>query len=258
MFIPKRHEKRGSKVHSLGCFIFQRMCDWELWVWVITFSILGLYIVSRFDSINLTAIQNYVNLFLSWFKQHKLAIDSWTYSYITGILIYFLTVTYPHAKRSQIILPKLCDKVRLFKDDFRELSFALCNKDWCEDDFIPKNEIDMIKHYGKNPNNNTYYSLNFCFPILKSKIDAFDSYADYILNHQEELSNYEIKILLEVRHSSIFDKIRTKEIATPLLDENDLINFIEELREENKKIINVYDEMCNRCFKRKCKKDSNV
>ena len=100
--------------------------------------------------------------------------------------------------------------------------------------------------------------MNFCFPILKSKIDAFDSYADYILNHQEELSNYEIKILLEVRHSSIFDKIRTKEIATPLLDENDLINFIEELREENKKIINVYDEMCNRCFKRKCKKDSNV
>lgn len=234
------------------------MCDREKWIWIVSICLLSIYILSRLGTINLTNAQNLINSFIAFFHSHKTMIDGWTYSFISGVLVYFLTVTFPHAKKSLIVLPKLCETIRLLKDDFRDLSDSLCFTNWCADSFNVIDAINAIKYYGRIPINETFYSLNYCRPILKSKVELFDSYIDSVLNHQEELNNHEIKVLLEIKYSNIFAKIRSEDYLTTYMAENELKDLIESLRKENKKAVNIYNEMCKRCFKSQYKNQVKI
>lgn len=239
-----------NEIKPLCHFIRYSSSGFKCFVFVLALLAFVAWILCRLKSINLIGIQDSLNTVLEFLYNHRSAIDGWAYSYIAGVLVYYLTVVLPEAKRGQALLPSICERIRYIEDTFSELSRCLCYGDWSEDHSLLKNAIVQLKQYGKTESDN-YYKFDYCFFILHYAVSEIDKYTDFILQLHEVLPAKDLKNILDVKYCSVLDKIRSEAIRNTLFNEDDAKEFLEELREENMKIKTIHKRIYNKIYKHK-------
>ena len=245
--VKNTKKSNDKEERSLCRFIWYRISGIKSLTWIFGLLFLLLYVLCRLKEINLTCLQEYLNNIIRYLNAHKTAIDGWTYSYIAGALVYYLTVVFPGAKRSQALLPIVCERVRYINDSFFELSNTLCGDNWCINKESIENGVKQVMTFGKTKSDN-HYTFEYCF-MLSYFISEIDKYTDMILQLYEVLPSKYLKRILDVKYSSTFDKIRTGELDGAVFDEYGIRQFLEQLRQENIKMNKLYKQIFKRVYK---------
>ena len=243
----KKIRKDKRNVRSLCYFITHRMCRMEVCLCVIGVLFVILYCIARIDESIIDRGSCLAKDILSFLRQNKEDIDALTYSIIPAFFVYFVTVVIPESKRSQAMLPSICERLRYIKDAFYELSYFLTNSDWVNDSNYLDKALENVARYGTTQYSNRY-SLKLCDFFLQLFVEELDKQTDFILQFHNELTPKELKSLLEIKFSSLIGKIREGHFKEALYEKEAFNEVITEFRELNIKAISIYNKLCNRVY----------
>lgn len=233
------------------------MTDFESLAWALGAIIVILYMLCHFRHVDFSCFQNIVNCFLVYLNNHSTFIEDITYSYVTALLVYFLTGVISSAKHGQIFLPQQCEQLRQAKDALLELSRCFCEKDWCDSEELIA--VAAKNAYKAKPETETTISLNsldsFIFEKrglqIKSCVTEVKNRLDSVLMYYDGLSKEELETLLDIRYSMIFEKINDGDYMKQPLEETGLRDFFTELVEANIQLMTIYNKIQKRTFKEK-------
>ncbi len=246
-------KKRGSKQESIRpfvYFIYYRMSGYEFLAWLLGGLLLIAYLLTYIQEFDISYLQVIMNDVLNKIHKHEGGIKALSYSYFTGLFIYFLTVTIPSGRRGQIFLPFLCDKLRRAIDEFSELSYFFTGQfEWDRpSDFLVNAVKNTITHAENK--DKSYYTLKPFLNELTSFRNNVIGYLDEVFTYEVALSSKELKCILNVRHSNLFEQIKDKEYMERYFIKESLTMFFSDVILLHEDLKNIYLSIHNRAYKR--------
>lgn len=173
-----------------------------------------------------------------------------TVSLISGIIVYFLTVTYPDVRKSKYVYVEILHSLEELQDDFKEFRWALSVNDWCTTKDEINNAVNLVKHYGHLFGNDTHYSLKFCEKLIFDFSGKLESLTINILAYTPYLTLKEMELLTIIRHQKITERIRYKDGVDNLLTESELHDYFKSISELNNQVNYLHDLIQKRTTKK--------
>lgn len=167
-------------------------------------------------------------------------------SYISGMILYILSVFLPNVRKTNAVLRNLLEDLRLFKDCYYEF-LSLCGIHEFNDDKAAENLFQNISKSEYDVSNMHHtITLNATF-VSKSKetMMEFDSYLNSIMARHDFLTSNEFDQLTEIRNSPSFSQIRHHfSYNSPTLYSSDnLIEFCGNFVEMHRRLVKLYEDM---------------
>lgn len=170
-----------------------------------------------------------------------------SYSYIAGMIFYYFSVFRPNTKKARAVLANAVEDLRLFKDDFSEMSRLLIGDDWLTNKEAHKYVFKEIakKDYEEFSLEILIPISNECATIFKDFISRSDSYLKSIMSYEQYLFSDEYEKLTKIRLSFTFSQIRIyfSETDVTYYRKKTLMVFIRELIDINEKVVLLYQEL---------------
>lgn len=168
-------------------------------------------------------------------------------SYISGVIVYFLTVVIPEIRKRKAMLVEICYLLKELEDEFTSLRLELGIEDWHSSDEAIENAIQMVKHYNKS--NNDSYKLDFCIKILEKLAQDFDNLTSVILSYFSILNEDELDAIIKIKRSRNAYFIKYKDGIENVMNESTLRNYFKDLAQLHQNIIDLQEKIKNRIYK---------
>lgn len=208
-------------------------------IWILLFFCLYTFVAYHIDTIKIPS-----NLSIEKAQQVNTSLYTLAISYISGMIIYILTVYIPYTQKSQVILINTSEDLRYLKDEMHNFLQIISDSDLSGLDKL--NEQELLNFIKPTEKKNSLFEISIDNTnYFKGRFDIIDSYIKTIESYWNYLSTKQIKNLSEIRNSYSFNRIRHGFISgnSTYFNESSLIKFTNDLIETNKKIIKLYNNV---------------
>lgn len=221
------------------CSIIYRKTKEEPCVWILLLLCLYVLVAYYVDSIKIPS-----SLTSKSAQQINNIAVTFSYSYITGVIVFIFTVFIPNVRKTKAVLVNAAEDLRYLKDEMYEFSQEICGCDWLDYNNVSVEQVLQamdLKIIGKELFEISVEKTNF----IKEKMRVFDSYLRSIIDYNPYFSVEEIRMLTEIRNSYSFNRIRHHfKINIPTYENKfNIRKLIGDLIETNQKIVDFYGRL---------------
>lgn len=234
-----------DKLKSTFCLTWERMWRNEKWVWILfiiaIIIILAYHLLTAAYILNLvaTCIQSLVEMGVFILSKSKELLYTLAISYVSGIVVYYLTVLRPEIRKSKPILMEIEQSLKYLIDDiYREFDFI--NLD---------NAVDIAMRYIRCCKKQEDYNLHGVNPILKTIHQSLETTTAHVLSFPSAFSQSELETLVDIRHRRITRRIKSKYRENESLTQYQVETDVREFIKLNKDIIALHKQIRNRIYK---------
>lgn len=226
--------------------IILRLWTRERWLTISFLSAILVIVLSKYSDADW--FKTLLSLTVDCITRTKEPICAISIGYISGVIVYFLTIILPETRRNIPVMIEISNILAQIKDSFLEFQLedisvhSFENAELAVQDFV-----NIVKQYGKY--NEQYYGLCFCAPAMRKLSCKLEILTSQILNHSSALSENEINKLIEIRHCDITKKLSSNYGVDELLTESDLKVFFHDIIILDKNIEKFRKEFTHRVFK---------
>lgn len=226
-----------EKQKSLYCFILERLWAREKFVTILF--VIACFVIIEVDSpMMIRYILELLGVDTSSLFQKDSFLCVLSISYISGVLVYFLTILLPEAQRSKPILIEVENSLRYLKDELYSII-----------EFInSENSVDIAMHYIEQQKkfDSEFFDMYGGNQILDKIHQALETLTLHVLSHSSVLYQSELETLVDIRHRSISRRIRFKYEENEILCKKQVKDEFDKLVQLNKDIINLHDNIKKR------------
>ena len=194
-----------DKLKSTWSLMFSRI--WEREKWVFICFVMAILIIAAYEFTTARYILEIIETVICFLCKIKTIIYALTISYISGVIVYFLTVILPEAQRSKPILAEIENTLKFLIDEFVAFAQKLQIGDLNNIDEAAEKAFTDIQQFGKTSEN--HYSLKYCelyFIILAKELDHFITIS---LDHSSVLTLNELNtIVFKIRKQKVSERLR--------------------------------------------------
>ena len=233
----------NRKKKSTFLLFVSRIWEREMWM-TITFFIAFLIIL----------ICNYAKA--EWFREicdfaidcfcaNQTVIYTLCISYISGIIVYLLTVVGPETKRSKVVLEDLTFIFEELHSEFETLKMDLGISDTTKiNDRLPNSIKQVTNRVSEN-----HYNLSPIETILKKLSARCDELTSVILNHSSVLTYSEINKIVDVRNKKAMKRLKYEHAISGAFSECELCDYIKSLLSLDEDIVSIQKSVEKRIFR---------
>lgn len=168
-------------------------------------------------------------------------------SYIAGMIFYIISEFRIQTRKARAVLANAVEDLRLFKDDFSELSRKIWGDDWLTALDTEESVFREIAKfdYSINSENNLIEIPKSLVRLLKDYISKFDYYLKSAMSYEPYFSPEEYQKMTEIRMSFAFSQVRIHfdETNGTYYNSKTLMAFINNIIEVNRKTVLLYVEL---------------
>lgn len=165
-------------------------------------------------------------------------------SYIAGMVFYILSEFLIQTRKARAVLANTVEDLRLFIDDFSELSKDIWGDDWLTAENANESVFRAITNidYSESLSKGSIRLDDSSTCIFKKYINKFDTYLTSIMSYESYLSPEDFRELTEIRLSFAFNQVRIHfdESENIFYSPKTLMELIKDIISINKKVVRLY------------------
>ena len=197
---------------STRALIWERIKEREKWVFILfAFAFIAIPICKLITASCIldciSCIHSFIEIHIHFLSEVKKLLYTFALSYVSGVIVYYLTVILPEAQRSKPILAEIENTLKFLIDEFDEFAQKLQIGDLNNVDEVAEKAFTEIQQYGKTSENQ--YNLKFCklyFIILAKELDHFVTIS---LEQSSVLTLDELNtIVFKIRKQKVSERLR--------------------------------------------------
>lgn len=219
-----------DKLKSKRRLILERIKGRDKWVFICF--VISIIIITC-EHIDKISFLEFVETVVSYLEEGTI-LYTLAVSYISGAIVYLLTIVIPETRKRQSLLVEMCYLLQELEDEFTSLRLKLDIEDWCSSDEAIESAVQTVKQYNKS--NNDFYKLDFCIKILEVLAQNFDNLTSVILSYFPILNEKELDAVIKIRRCGSAYLIKYKYGTENVMKENKVRNYFKELAQLNKDV----------------------
>lgn len=173
-------------------------------------------------------------------------------SYVSGFIMYFLTVIYAEVRRYRFLIVELNHALDCLRYVFMELAVELQIGDLLNTDKAVANAAIIVKHYGRA--NNNHYCLKFCSSVLRKTAREFEKLTLFVLQNSTMLTEKELSMLTEIRNNKAAIKLKYQYGINELIGIDEVVVYFKHLSCLYKDVCKLQEHISNRIYTREIDK----
>lgn len=210
-------------------------------IWVIVLFLVAILIILAYNLLSEITVIGCLKVIVSFITNGKDLFYSLAISYVSGVIVYFLTVVLYETRKSKFILVDIEKTLKDLKYEFG----SIANFDNPND--AVQNIIETVNLYGRF--NEKYYSLYFMDKALEKVFYEMEKLTLNVLSFSSALQAQEIDILVDIRSRQITKKIKNKYGVENLIDVHELYTYFEDMVKLYADINKLHGSIRNRIYK---------
>ena len=237
------------KTKSLPILIFQRLWEREKVIILLLILSLAIIIIKEYGSAFET--QLFILRFVDCISNVQETINSIAISFLSGIIVYFLTIIIPEVRRARSLLVEIEQVFLNLETSFIDLAIELQLGDFEKPEECANRAVNLVTKFCDCKFEDGFYSLNLFRTHFESLGNSMNKLTEYLLGYSSVLSESEIDMIINIRQRKTSRRIAFLYGINNLLTIQEISDYFNDIAQLYKDICKLHENITKRIYKKK-------